>query len=95
MQPNRKRLIIMVLILVLSTMLFVLGMIFLPDTLIAQVTASGADGNTLPKPLGLLLPFGLSVVFAILYYKKGESKNLLLALLGIAVYGLTFYFNRF
>lgn len=95
MQSKRKRLVILVVMLVLSAALFALGMIILPDTLVVQVTASGADGNTLPKLLGLLLPFGLSVIFAILYYKKGESKDFLLALLGIAVYGLTFYFNRF
>lgn len=94
MQSAQKRLVVMIVILILSAVLFVLGLFILPDTIVVQITASGADGNTLPKPLGLILPLGLSAFFAWLFYKRGEGRNLALALLGIVLYGLTFYFNR-
>ena len=91
---DKKRLLIAGAILLLAVALFIVGMIVLPDTLVMQVQMDGSAGNTMPKLIGLLLPLGLSAVFAVLYYKGGQGKNLLVAVVGLVAFGLTFFFNR-
>lgn len=90
---EQKRLTITILILIVSVFLFVLGLIILPDTLVMQVTASGQPGTQMPKLIGLLIPLALSTVFGILYSKKGGTKSLIVALVGICMAALTFAFN--
>ena len=91
---EKTRLLIAGAILLLAVALFVLGVIILPDTLVMQVQTDGSAGTTLPKLLGLLIPLALSTVFAVFYYKGGQGKNLLVALIGLVAFGLTFFFNR-
>ncbi len=90
----KTRLLLVLLIGFLALVLFVAGMILLPDTLIMQIQADGSAGTTLPKLLGLLLPLALTGVFAVFYYKNGATKHLLVAILGLALFVLTFFFNR-
>ena len=91
---EKTRLLIAGAILLLAVALFVLGVIILPDTLVMQVQMDGSAGTTLPKLFGLLIPLALSAVFAVFYYKGGQGKNLLVALIGLVAFGLTFFFNR-
>jgi hypothetical protein len=91
---DRTRLLIAGVILLVAVALFVLGMIILPDVIVMQVQTDGSAGTTLPKLVGLLIPLVLSAVFAVFYYRNGQGKNLLVALIGLAAFGLTFFFNR-
>lgn len=91
---EKTRLLITALILLLAVGLFVIGMIILPETIIMQVQADGSTATTMPKLIGLLIPLALSAVFALFYYKSGKSKQLLVAIIGLAAFGLTFFFNR-
>jgi len=74
--------------------LFTAGLILLPDPIVMQIQADGSAGTTLPKLIGLLLPLALTGVFAWLYYKNGTTKHLLVSILGIALFILTFFINR-
>lgn len=78
---------------VLSAVLFVVGLLVLPDTLVMQVTASGQTGTQMPKLLGLLLPLGICVVFSAMYLKNDQPKLLLGGVIGLVVFILTFAFN--
>jgi hypothetical protein len=91
---DKTRLVIAGVIVTLAVALFVLGMIVLPDTLVMQMKTNGAAGTTLPKLIGLLIPLALSAVFAVLYYKGNKGNNLLVAVIGLLTFGLTFFFNR-
>ncbi len=91
---NKTRLIVFAMILLLAIAAFIVGLIILPDTIVMQVQTDGSAGTTLPKWIGLLIPFALSAVFAALYYKNGTTKSLLAALIGLVIFGLTFFFNR-
>jgi hypothetical protein len=91
---DKTRLVIAGVIVTLAVALFVLGMIVLPDTLVMQMKTNGAAGTTLPKLIGLLIPLALSAVFAVLYYKGNKGNNLLVAVIGLLAFGLTFFFNR-
>ena len=91
---DKTRLLIVILILVLAVGMFVLGMIILPETIVMQVQTDGSVATTMPKLIGLMIPLALSTVFAVFYYKGGKGKNLLVAIIGLAAFGLTFFFNR-
>ena len=91
---DKTRLLIAGAILLLAVALFIVGMIVLPDTLVMQMKTNGAAGTTLPKLIGLLIPLALSAVFAVLYYKGNKGNNLLVAVIGLLTFGLTFFFNR-
>ena len=83
----------MIVILALAVTLTVVGFLVLPETLVMQITLSGEGGTTMPKIFGLLLPLALSGIFSILYYKNENSRNLIVALVGLALYAFTFAFN--
>lgn len=91
---NKTRLIVSAGILLLAIAAFVTGMIVLPDTIVMQLETDGTVATTLPKLVGLLIPLALTVLFAVLYYKNGTTKSLLVSLIGLAAFGLTFFFNR-
>ena len=91
---NKTRLIVSGAILLLAIAAFVAGMIVLPETIVMQVQADGSVGTTLPKLIGLLIPLAISGLFAVLYYKNGTTKSLIVALIGLVAFGLTFFFNR-
>ena len=90
----RTRLILILFITILALGLFVTGYIILPDTVIMQLQADGSAGTTMPKLLALLIPLAFTGVFAALFYKNGATKHLLVSLLGLAMFLLTFAFNR-
>lgn len=88
-----KKLIITTAIIIISILLTIVGYIVLPDNLVMQVTVGGAASNTMPKILGLLVPFGLSSIFAVVYYKTGTVKNLIISVVGLLSYILVYIFN--
>lgn len=91
---GRTRLLVTAFILLVAVGLFIFGMIILPETIIMQVQADGSTATTMPKLIGLLIPLALSTIFTVFYYKSGRGKNLLVAIIGLAAFGLTFFFNR-
>ena len=90
----RTRLILILIIAILALGLFTTGYIILPDTVVMQLQADGSAGTTMPKLLALLIPLAFTAIFAVLYYKNGATKHLLVSLLGLAMFLLTFAFNR-
>ena len=91
---KNKRLYVTIAFLVVVVALFILGLVILPETIVMQVQADGSPGTTLPKLVGLLIPLALGTVFPILYYLKGKPKDIVVGLVGLAAFGLTFFFNR-
>jgi lysylphosphatidylglycerol synthetase-like protein (DUF2156 family) len=91
---DKSRLIVSALILLIAASLFVIGMIVLPDVIVMQIKTDGSSGTTLPKIIGLLIPLALSVVFAVMYCKDGSGKNLLVSIIGLVGFALTFFMNR-
>ena len=91
---DKSRLLIAGIICLIAVALFIVGMLVLPDVIVMQVQTDGSAGTTLPKILGLILPLALSCVFAYLYYKGGNGKNLFVAIVGLIAFGLTFLMNH-
>lgn len=89
---SRKLLLTLGLILT-AVVLAVIGWIVLPATLVLQVTLSGEAGTTLPKIMGLGIPFLLSTVFAVIYYFNENNKHLLLSVLGLLMFIIAFLMN--
>lgn len=92
----KKQKVIAIIIIALSVALAVIGYIILPDTLVVQLSADGSAGNSFAKPLGLLIPLAISVIFSLLYIKSGDgerNKHLIVSLVGIAIYGFIFIVN--
>jgi uncharacterized membrane protein len=88
------KLIISIGIMAAAAALAVTGFFVLPETLVVQVNAAGQASNTMPKLLGILLPFLMCVVSSIVYLKSGKSaKSLIVALAGIVAFALLFVFN--
>jgi len=91
---RNKRLYVALAIIVVSVALFILGLVILPETIVMQVQTDGTPGTTLPKLVGLLIPLALGTVFPILYYLKGKPKDVVVGIVGLAAFGLTFFFNH-
>lgn len=92
---SKRKLIALVLFLVILG-LSVAAYILLPETLVVQIGLNGKASNTLPKLIGLLIPFGIGMVGSISYLHgnpDNQKKGLLFALLGIAFFILTFIMN--
>ena len=91
---DKSRLLIAGIICLIAVALFIVGMLVLPDVIVMQVQTDGSAGTTLPKILGLILPLALCCVFAYMYYKGGNGKNLFVAIIGLIAFGLTFFMNH-
>ena len=94
MQSIQTRRIVMFLFIFLAAALFVLGMMILPETIITQFGRNVGEVSTMPKVLGLAIPSVLCILFAVLFYRKGKSKDLAIATLGLVLFGLAFFVNR-
>lgn len=91
---KKRSVVIMTSLIVVSAILAVISYLTLPDMVTVQVTLSGEAGNRMPKLLAIAVPFGLSVISALAYGKKSENvKYLLLSLLGMAIYIITWLVN--
>ncbi len=89
----QTRRIILFVFLFLAVALFVLGMIILPETLVTQVGFNNQPTSTMPKMLALAIPSVFCVLFAVLFYRKGKSKDLAVAIFGLVLFGLAFFVN--
>lgn len=92
---SKRKLIALILFLIIIG-LAVAAYTLLPDKLVVQIGLNGEASNTLPKLIGLLIPFGLGIVGTISYLHGNpdyQKKGLLFALLGIAFFILTFFIN--
>ena len=80
--------------LILCIVLAILEYFLLPDTLVMQITASGAAGTTLPKLLGILISTAFSA-FALFWYKKdrGGQSAVIVSAVAVLIGILTLAFN--
>ncbi len=91
---KKHKLIFTVCIIAAAAILAIAAFIILPETLVVQINAAGQPGNTMPKIIGILIPFLFTAIFAVLYLKReNDRKNFWLALLGIVLFALLFIFN--
>ena len=90
---KQKRFTVAMVIIGIAAVAFVVGMILLPDIVVMQVLKDGTPGSTMPKLVGLLIPLALSTIFPLLYYSKGKSKDVVVSVVGLIAFGLTFLFN--
>lgn len=96
MSSKKSRLIFMVIMILISAGAYIAGLMLLPDVLVVQISSRGTASNTMPKALGLLLPAALTAGGAIVFYFNGEEgrkKSMLISLIGVVVFVLTFAFN--
>ena len=91
---DKKKMIVAIVLIVAAVALFIIGMIILPDTIVMQMLKSGTDTTTMSKLVGLLIPLVLTTVFPVLYYLKGKPKDLVVSIVGLAIFGFIFFFNR-
>jgi hypothetical protein len=56
-----------------------------------HIQMEGSAGNTMPKPDELLIPPALGTVVAVFYYKNGQEKNRLAAVIGFAAFRLPLF----
>ena len=90
---KQKRFTVAMVIIGIAAVAFVVGMILLPDIVVMQVLKDGTPGSTMPKLVGLLIPLALSTIFPLFYYSKGKSKDVVVSVVGLIAFGLTFIFN--
>lgn len=91
---KNKKLIIAIIIMAVAVAMAIVGFIILPDTLVVQINGTGQASNTMPKILGMLIPFLICIVFSIMYLKSEKgSKSLIVSLIGIVAFALLFIFN--
>ena len=92
----KKEAIIGILIIAAALAFGIAGYILLPAILTVQVNLSGEATNTMPKVLGLFIPFAVSVIFSVLYMKgraETKTRNLVVAMVGLALSIVTFVVN--
>jgi len=80
----------------ISITLAVLGYYILPETVVVQIGLDGKAGNSLPKLVAILLPFGVTLISTGLYMFSKTSnriKNLIFAVIGILVAVFGFIVN--
>ena len=90
----QTRRIVMFVFIFVAVALFTLGMMILPETIITQFGRNVGEVSTMPKMLGLAIPAVLCILFSVLFYRNGKSKDLAIAIFGVVLYGLAFFVNR-
>jgi hypothetical protein len=48
----------------------------------------------MPRLLGLAIPSVLCILFSVLFFRNGKSKDLAIAIFGVVLFGLAFFVNR-
>ncbi len=68
--------------------------IVLPDMVVVQMDAYGNASNVMPKMLAVIIPFGISTIFAVLYRNsRGSLKYLIISILGLVLPIVIIIFN--
>ena len=77
----------------IALVLYIIGIIILPETIGLQIQIDGSIGNNASKYVGLLIPFALTAGGAVFYYMKEEGKSLLVSFIGVVIFIITFLIN--
>lgn len=93
MKSKNKKLILMISIIAAALILAVIGFFILPETLVTQITVTGEAGTTMPKALGLVIPFAICTIFSVMYYNSNNIKHFMGSMIGILAFVLVFVFN--
>lgn len=94
---DRNRKLIRRVLLILASALAVIGYFVLPDPLVMQFTSAGEAGTTMGKPIGLVLSFALTAVFAVLYgsseQRNDQWKYFTLSCIGLLAFAFIYIIN--
>lgn len=94
---NSKDKIIAYIIISVSVILFIVGYLLLPNEIVVQIGFDGKPSNTLPKIIGLFIPFLISSLFAFISLKgnrETKAKNLIISIIGIVIFIFMFIMNH-
>lgn len=90
MNEKQRRAVLTGVLLLAALVLFLAGLIVLPDPIIMQ---GGENGATMARLPGLGIPFVLSTVFLSIYWRTGNKQSLAVSIVGIALNVLTWWQN--
>jgi len=93
MKSKNAKLILMISMIAVALILTAVGFFVLPETLVMQLTVTGAAGTTMPKAIGLTIPLAICTVSAVLYYNSNNIKHFIAAMVGFLAFVLVFVFN--
>lgn len=92
MSKNKRFLLCGGLILI-GLVLYVLGLVVLPQTIGLQIQLDGTMGNQVNKYIGLLIPLVLTIGGSVVFYNEEKRKALGFSVLGIFTFAITFWMN--
>lgn len=84
-----------ILIIAVAAALTVVSFIFLPDTVVTQLSIGGSGTSTMPKLLAVLLPAALGIGGGVaqLLDRDGKNKGLVVSLVGLLVFAIMLIVN--
>lgn len=90
---KNKRFILCGGLILIGLVLYVLGLVVLPQTIGVQIQLDGTIGNQVSKYIGLLIPLALTVGGSVVFYNEEKRKALGFSALGIFIFAVTFWMN--
>lgn len=90
---KNKRFILCGSLIFIGLVLYVLGLVVMPETIGLQIQLDGTMGNHVNKYIGLLIPLGLTIGGSVVFYNEEKRKALGFSVLGIFLYAITFWMN--
>lgn len=95
---NKQR-IFVIIVLAVSVVLAVVSFIILPDTVITQFSVGSSNVTTMPKLVGIAIPFGLSAGGALVsLFAKGNDntrkKSMVVSAIGLLVFVILIVVNK-
>lgn len=90
---KNKRFILCGSLIFIGLVLYVLGLVLLPETIGLQLQLDGTIGNQVSKYIGLLVPLALTIGGAVVFYNEEKRKALGFSALGIFTFAITFWMN--
>lgn len=90
---KNKRLILCGGLSLVGLVLYIVGVVVLPQTIGLQIQLDGTIGNQVNKYIGLLIPLALTVGGSVVFYNEEKKKALGFSALGIFAFAVTFWMN--
>lgn len=90
---KNKRFILCGGLILIGLVLYVLGLVVLPQTIGLQIQLDGTMGNQVNKYIGLLIPLALTIGGSVVFYNEDKRKALGFSALGIFAFAVTFWMN--
>lgn len=90
---KNKRLILCGGLSLVGLVLYIVGVVVLPQTIGLQIQLDGTIGNQVNKYIGLLIPLALTVGGSVVFYNEEKKKALGFSALGIFAFTVTFWMN--